>query len=118
VQYHTWLGDHDLLVDMVFSVGLLLYMLEAGFLKWVVGGVYVLVWFVVFCYWGIHRSPGMLFQAPIYAWFIWIAFLQAALFGVALVIWITLAVVLTWPRFPNEVVPGFLAEMGALLRKP
>jgi phosphatidylglycerophosphate synthase len=117
VQYHTWLGDHDLLVDIVFSVGLLLYMVEAGFVEWVIGVIYALGWLFVFCYWGILRSPGMLFQAPIFGWFIWITILHATPFGMALLVWIVLAVIITWPRFPRQVIPEFLGGMGAFLKK-
>jgi len=37
VIYHTWIGDHDLQVDMAVSVGLLLYMLAAGYVSWWLG---------------------------------------------------------------------------------
>src|SRR3989304_1760435 len=30
-QYHTWIGDHDLQIDMLVSFGLLIYMLLAGY---------------------------------------------------------------------------------------
>jgi len=54
---------------------------------------------------------GMLFQAPIYGWFIYIALTYAPEAGWWLVAWILAAVVITWPRFPREVVPGFLKGM-------
>ena len=37
-QYHTWIGDHDLEVDMTVSVGLLFYLFQAGFVNiWLSG---------------------------------------------------------------------------------
>jgi hypothetical protein len=30
-QYHTWIGDHDLEVDVLVSIGLLFSMLNAGY---------------------------------------------------------------------------------------
>jgi hypothetical protein len=109
VQYCTWIGDHDLEVDMIVSAGLLVYMLLAGFVNvWLVV-IYILLWGVYF-WWqgGIPHSPGMLFQAPIYGWFIWVALRDAPQAGWIIVIFIASALVLTWPYFPKVMVPGFL----------
>lgn len=109
VQYRTWIGDHDLEVDMVVSVGLLVYMLQARFVNVWLAGVYVLLWIAYF--WrqgGIHHSPGMLFQAPVYAWFIWVALRDAPQAGWTIVVFLVSAVALTWPYFPKVMVPGFL----------
>jgi hypothetical protein len=114
VQYHTWLGDHDLEVDMAVAAGLLAYMILSGFVNTLIGAVYAVAWVLVFLRWGVLRSPGMLFQAPIYGWFIWLALTRDPLYGGLMVIWILCAIAITWPRFPNEVIPGFLAGMRAL----
>jgi len=109
IQYRTWIGDHDMQVDMVVSAGLLVYMLQAGFVKnWIVG-IYILLWGVYFFrQGGIPSSLGMLFQAPIYGWFILVALRDAPQAGWAIIIFISSAVALTWPHFPNVMVPGFL----------
>jgi len=40
VKYHTWIGDHDLEVDMTVSIGLLIYLLQSGYLSiWVMIGL-------------------------------------------------------------------------------
>jgi len=110
VQYHTWIGDHDLEVDMTVSVGLLVYLVLAGFFnQWLATG-YTLLWCLYF--WkqgGIPHSPGMLFQAPIYAWFIWVALHDAPLSGWAIVVFMAGAIILTWPYFPKVMVPSFFA---------
>ena len=110
VQYRTWIGDHDLEVDMAVSVGLLIYLLQAGFVNiWLAGG-YVLLWCLYF--WrqgGIPHSSGMLFQAPIYAWFIFVALRDVPRAGWAIIIFLISAIVFTWPYFPKVVVPGFFA---------
>jgi phosphatidylserine synthase len=110
-QYHTWIGDHDLEVDILVSFGLLLYMLSAGFVDLLLLGLYILVCALIFWRWGFHRSLGMLVQAPIYIWFIWVALQNVTTTGVWLIVWILAAMIITWPRFPNEVVPGFLTGM-------
>lgn len=117
VYYHSWIGDHDLEVDMTVSVGLLIYLLGAGYISWWVGVIYVLGWAVFFLRFGFHRSPGMLFQAPIYAWFIWITLREARGLGLLMILLILTAVILTWPRFPKEVVPGFLGGMRKAFKR-
>lgn len=52
---------------------------------------------------------GKLFQAPIYAWFIFVMFQHAPIYGWMIVIFLLFAIGFTWPRFPQETVPGFLS---------
>jgi hypothetical protein len=112
--YRTWLGDHDLEVDIAVSVGLMVYMLQSGFLDLGVAAGYLLVWVLILWHWGFQRSLGMLIQAPIYLWFVWISITRVPSVGWWLVVWIGAVVLLTWPRFPQEVVPGFLEGMQSV----
>jgi cardiolipin synthase (CMP-forming) len=114
VYYHTWIGDHDLEVDITVSAGLLIYLLSSGFLQWQWVVIYLLVWAVVFWRWGFYRSLGMLIQAPIYAWFIYIAVREPPHAGWWMVGWIAALVIITWPKFPREVIPGFLGGIVAI----
>ena len=114
VYYHSWLGDHDLEVDMAVSVGVMVYLLTAGFVSLPVGAAYAAIWVIVFWRWGAARSLGMLFQAPLYAALIWFILRDAFYFGIVLVFWILAAVVVTWPRFPREVIPGFLSDFKVI----
>lgn len=116
VYYHTWIGDHDLQIDMTVSVGLLIYMLAAGYVSWWVGVIYLLASALFFLKAGVLPAPGMLFQAPIYFWFILITLKGATGLGVLIIVLILAAVIITWPRFPREVVPGFLEGMGKAFR--
>ena len=109
VQYRTWIGDHDLEVDMTVSVGLLTYMVKANLTNIWLAGVYILLWCLYFWRQGsIPHSPGMLFQAPIYGWFIWVALRDAPQAGWAILVFLASAIALTWPYFPKVMVPGFL----------
>jgi phosphatidylglycerophosphate synthase len=114
IKTNTWLGDHDLQVDMAVSGGLLVYMMASGLVSWWLGAAYTLVWALVLWRWGLYFSLGMLFQAPIYAGFIWMAVLRPPSFGLLLVAWIIIIVLVTWPRFPREVVPEFLAGLSVI----
>lgn len=117
VRYQTWIGNHDLQVDLLVSLGLLVFLVASGFWEVRRALVYVLVWSVVFWHWGLQPALGMLFQGPVYAWFIWIALHQFPSAGWMMVGWVLLAVVLTWPKFPKMVVPGFLAGMREVGRR-
>jgi phosphatidylglycerophosphate synthase len=111
-HYHSWIGDHDLEVDMFVSIGLLVYLMAAGFVAWWIGGLYLAFSGLVFWKMGILPAPGMLFQAPIYAAFLWTALRQTPGLGILLVLFLLTVIVLTWPKFPNTVVPGFLSGMN------
>lgn len=111
IKYHTWIGDHDLEVDMFVSLGLLIYLMGAGFVSWWLGGFYLAFWSLIFWRMGLMSSPGMLFQAPIYAWFLWTALKLTPGIGMLLILFLVAAIILTWPRFPKMVIPGFLSGM-------
>lgn len=114
--YHTWLGDHDLEIDILVASGLLVYLVFAGFVTPVLAGLYVFSWILILWLWRMPRALGMLCQAPIYGWFILMAVQTAPLAGRWLIIWIIAAIIVTWPRFPQEVVPNFLAGTRNLLK--
>lgn len=109
---HSWIGAHDLQVDMLVAVGLLVYLAGAGWVNvWLAGG-YLLVWAGVYWGSGRSRSLGMLFQAPVYGGLILLTLRSEPLAGGLILAWIAAMIVITWPRFPQEVVPGFLAGLA------
>ena len=103
-------------MDISVSIGVFLYVLLAGYLPLLVGAAYLLVWFLVFYFFGFYRSLGMLFQAPLYGYLIWLSLRYAPNYGLSMIIWVLAALVLTWPRFPKDVVPGFLNGFKAIGR--
>jgi len=117
LQAHTWIGDHDLEIDVLVSLGLLVYLVGSGYLAPLYALAYLLLWGLIFRRWGWRRDPAMLFQAPIYLWFLIVAVRDAPQAGWWLVGWILTLIVVTWPRFPREVVPGFLAGMRQAWRQ-
>ena len=110
-QYHTWLGDNDLGIDMTVAFGLLIYMILSGYVTSMLGLIYIIVWGLYFLRFGVPRSLGMLAQAPIYLFFIWVAMTDAPDPGYWLLIFPVVITAITWPRFPREVIPGFLDGM-------
>lgn len=109
---HTWLGDNDLLIDMSVSLGLLFYMMLSGYVGLYVGVLYLVAWALAFWRFGLTSSLGKLFQTPIYGWFLLISLRHAPIAGWSMLAWIVIAIWLSWPRFPNEVIPGFLDGFG------
>lgn len=114
---HTWIGDHDLEVDITVSVGLLGYMLLAGYIDWRIAALYLLMWITIFWHWGYCRSLGMMVQAPIYIVFIYLAIREPPYTGWWLIAWIFIVLVITWPRFPQEVIPGFLENIRGVRKE-
>ncbi|NJD59527.1 MAG: hypothetical protein C3F13_01830 [Anaerolineales bacterium] len=118
VYYHSWIGDHDLQIDMTVAVGLLLYMLAAGYVSWWLGVIYLITSALFFLRFGVTPAPGMLFQAPIYFWFIRILLQYAPGLGALIVVLILAVVLITWPKFPKVVVPSFLNGMRKVFNPP
>lgn len=113
-RYRTWIGDHDLEVDIAVSLGLLFYLTAAGWVTWKVTTLYLILWAFIFWTFGYRRVLGELIQAPIYGHFTLTALREAPTVGWLLPAWMATAIVLTWPRFPEEKVKGFLQGMAQL----
>jgi phosphatidylglycerophosphate synthase len=107
-KYNTWIGDHDLEIDMAVSCALLVYLITSGFVNAWIASIYVLLWTFILWRWKNVKALGMLSQAPVYGYFILVALLVLPNVGVWILAWIITVVIITWPQFPNQVVPGFL----------
>jgi phosphatidylglycerophosphate synthase len=116
-HHHTWIGDHDIEVDMAVSVGLLIYMITSGFVSVWIASIYVIFWTVVFWRWRNVKVLGMISQAPIYGYFIWIALTRLPNVGVWIIVWIVVAIIITWPQFPQQIVPGFLIGLREFITR-
>lgn len=113
----TWIGMHDLEVDVAVAAGLLIYLAASGYVPKLLAGGYFLAWAGVYFVYGLQRPLEMLFQGPIYGWFIWEAARDPSRTGWWLILWIVVAIILTWPKAVQEIVPGFLRGMMNLERK-
>jgi hypothetical protein len=116
-QVHSWIGARDLEIDMAVSCGLLIYMVTTGLIDPTLAGIYALAWALIFWRWGVIRSLGMLVQAPIYGYFIWVAVSEVQSAGQWLIAWVIAALVITWPRFPRTIIPDFFDGLDALRHK-
>jgi len=111
--HSTWIGRQDLAVDVAVSGGLLVWLCGHGPVPVWLGILYAALFLVHALRRGLHRAIGMLVQGPVYATFIGVALVRDPAAGGLLVGWIVGVIVATWPRFPQEVVPEFLAGMRA-----
>jgi phosphatidylglycerophosphate synthase len=109
VSVKTWIGDHDLYFDMSVAAGLLIYLTTAGYLNTPVSIFYILLWSLLFWWFGIFSALGKLFQTPIYTWFLFVMFRYEPIFAVVIIFFLLIAIVFTWPRFHQETVPEFLS---------
>ncbi len=110
----TWIGDHDLEVDMWVAGCLLAYLAATDLVDGRLAAGYVAAWVVVLGASGWPRALGMLCQAPIYGGLVVITIDRAPLAAAGMGLWVLAAILLTWPRFPRTVVPEFLAGMRAV----
>jgi len=110
---HTWIGDHDLEVDMVVSFAVLAYLALSGFVSLLIALGYILL--IIGLHWYLRsRSLAMAAQAPPYGGIIYTALRRAPRYGLLAVVWIIFVVVVTWPRFPRIIIPQFLRGMRDL----
>ncbi len=108
------LGRNDLAVDFFEASCLLIALAISEWLNPYAALLYGFVALVLLLVTHFARSVAMALQAPIYGWLIYVALGAERLWGWALVGWVTLAVVLTWPRFPRMIIPEFLAGMASV----
>jgi cardiolipin synthase (CMP-forming) len=109
----TWVGRHDLHADMSVGLGVLGYLTIAGFVHVWAGIGYLLVCAVLL--WMTRSDAvGMAVQAPPYGLMLYQALRHAPLQGGMAIAYLALIVIITWPRFPRQTVPGFLRGMRDL----
>jgi hypothetical protein len=113
----TWIGDNDLAVDMFVTAGLLGYMTAAGLIPWPVTAVYALFWLVLFWWRGVVYVFGILFQGPIYAWYLYVLLRDAAPYSLLFVAWLLAALIISWPKFPKVMIPLFLGGIRDLVHR-
>jgi len=116
VPRHTWIGDSDIYVDLFVSIGLGIYLIEAGFVGQALGFWYILGWIVTFWRFGLDKNLLMLAQTPVYLWFIITSLRVIPESGYWLVIWVFIALTINWKRFSQDIVPKFISGIASMLR--
>ena len=117
IKINTWIGDHDLEIDFFISICLAIYLWKASFLPITYLASYLLIWLIIFLIFGFQRQLAMFFQAPIYLLLIVEAMQRAPWAGWAIIISLLLLIIITWPRFPKQVLPDFFKGVQRTLAK-
>ncbi len=112
--HHTFIGDHDVYVDLFVSLCLGGYLLSAGFVGPIFSCGYLIFWTLFLWRFGLDKNLLMLIQLPIYLDLIMIALRLVPQSGTWLVLWILVATLINWRRFTHEIVPQFIAGMRSL----
>jgi hypothetical protein len=113
--HRTWMGSSDIYVDLFVSIGLGIYLIEAGYVGFVFGFWFILGWILIFWRFGLDKNLLMLAQAPIYLWFIVTSLRVIPASGYWLVIWVLIALVINWKRFSQDMVPKFISGIASML---
>jgi len=113
----TWIGKHDLEIDLLITTSVLIYLTAAGTLSWPVTIPYLLIWAVIFWLKGILAILGVLYQLPIYIWFIITVFLEMPQLLLLMIVWPLLAMIVSWPKFPKVIVPDLINGVTELFNK-
>lgn len=116
VPRNTLVGDSDIYVDLFVSIGLGIYLIEAGFVGQALGFWYILGWIAIFWCFGLDKNLLMLAQTPIYLWFIIVSVRVIPDSGYWLVTWVLIAVMINWKRFSQDIVPNFISGIASMLR--
>lgn len=109
----TWIGDHDLETDISVSLGVLTFLVLGGYLvTWLAVSYVIICTFMLWRFRSIELAWAV--QAPPYAAMLFIALLNAPIYGLAMVAYLVMVLVATWPRFPQVTLPQFFSGMQNL----
>ena len=98
------------------AVGVCGYLALAGYISPLVAGAYLICAGPVAAYLRSKAFANVL-QAVSYAILVLIGLHDARLYGMLALVWMALAIAITWLRFLRQQVPEFLAEVQNLIRK-
>jgi hypothetical protein len=113
----TWLGDHDLEVDMLVSAGVLVYLVTSGLAPALLAAAYLVLWLVIFTAVGILQALGVLAQVPVYGWLMANLLREVPAFGWWLLAWALVAGLVRGRYFLEERLPEFFRGLGEVWRK-
>jgi hypothetical protein len=112
----TRIGDSDLYIDTLVSIGLGIYLIASGFAGTFVSLFYILGWILILWRFGLDRNLLMLAQAPIYLWFILVTIQVMPERGYWMVAWVLVATTINWRRFSKDIVPKFISGVASMWR--
>jgi cardiolipin synthase len=107
-ERRTWVGDHDLVFDIVVGVAVGLYLGVSGLAPLWLALTWIVVWMTIMLLHDTLPKPfGAIFQGPIYIWFGVVSLLELPSLGVWLWVWAVITNVISYKRLFKESLPEF-----------
>jgi phosphatidylglycerophosphate synthase len=106
-KYQNFIGENDILADLMVATGLVIYMVMVGFLHLYIGTAFMIIFLILFFRFGYKESFGMAFQPIVYVYFLWIAFSYAPDYAIWLLVYIFIVTIFSWQRLIKEQIPRF-----------
>ena len=114
----TWVGERDLVFDIVVGVALAIYMgafyVDMSNLApvWVLG-VWTVAWLAIMLLHDTLPKPfGAIYQGPIYIWFGILSLIELPRLGIWLWVWALVTNIITYKRLFKESLPEFVQVLS------
>lgn len=115
--YRTWLGDHDLEVDMLITAGILVYLATAGLAPALWAASYLVVWLAAIHTVSNAHALGALVQVPVQAWLL-ITLLREVSQAIWWVLgWAGIGALVRGRYFVGQRLPEFFRGLGEVWRR-
>jgi cardiolipin synthase len=107
IKYQNFIGENDILADLMVATGVVIYMIMVGYLHTYIGTAFIVIFFLLFFRYGYKESIGMTYQPIVYLYFLWIAFANAPAYAIWLLVYLVLITIFSWKRLLYEQIPRF-----------
>ena len=112
----SWVGEHDLETDIIVGIAILAYLAQVGLMATGFALYYLLICSILYL-----RTRSRYFasttQALPYTFLILVAMKDARGYGIAAIVSLLLLAVVTWPKFPQKILPEFMDGLSLFLRQ-
>jgi phosphatidylserine synthase len=104
----SWLGDHDLIVDVSAAAALLAYLAGTQFMppSWALA--YLVFCLFLFVRYGLKKTTAFIAQVPLYVYFVWLAAARAPLAAWWVAALVAFLVIFEWRRITRRLLPELL----------
>ncbi len=114
----TWIGTHDLSVDICLGTSLLICIAAIDWWHWATAAVYLLLGCaVLLSHDQVPKCLGALFQGPVYVSFAVRAIAQSVCGAWLLPAYAVTATAVTWRRFSKQIMPEFFGGVRREARR-
>jgi hypothetical protein len=116
-EKQTWIGAHDLQIDVLVGSSLLIYLTVSGFVAINIAMLYLVGWWLFFLIRGMPKSYGAVFQAPIYLFLLWLAWQLNSWALIYVITWLVGNILYNWRRLFATLIPEFFAGLRGFRKR-